>query len=78
MEQMTGMTYKIKEIWHLITYDRDLSDDKITMLGQQRHIFYLDDKSSIYQHAKDHIGMRDYVRPLSHLIDDIKKEQKGK
>lgn len=33
--------YKIKEIWHLITYDRDLSDDKLTMLGQQRQIFYL-------------------------------------
>jgi len=69
--------YKIKEIWHLITYDRDLSDDKITMLGQQRHVFYLSDESPIYKHAKGHIGMREYVRPLSQLIDDIKKEQKG-
>ena len=67
--------YKIKEIWHLITYDRDLSDDKITMLGQQRQVFYLADESPIYKHAKEHIGMRDYVRPLSQLIDDIKKEQ---
>jgi len=67
--------YKIKEIWHLITYDRDLSDDKITMLGQQRQVFYLADESPIYKHAKEHIGMRNYVRPLSQLIDDIKKEQ---
>ena len=67
--------YKIKEIWHLLTYDRDLSDDKITMLGQQRQIFYLMDDSPRYQSAKNHIGMKEYVRPLSRLIDDIAKEQ---
>lgn len=67
--------YKIKEIWHLLTYDRDLSDDKITMLGQQRQIFYLMDNSPRYISAKNHIGMKDYVRPLSSLIDDIGKEQ---
>lgn len=67
--------YKIKEIWHLTTYDRDLSDDKITMLGQQRQIFYLDDESERYKSAANHIGMRDYVRPLSQLVDDIAREQ---
>lgn len=70
--------YKIKEIWHLLTYDRDLSDDKITMLGQQRQIFYLSDTSEKYKYASTHIGMKDYVRPLSHLIDDIAKEQDKK
>lgn len=67
--------YKIKEIWHLLTYDRDLSDDKITMLGQQRQVFYLMDDSPRYLSAKEHIGMKDYVRPLSALIDDIAREQ---
>ena len=67
--------YKIKEIWHLITYDRDLSDDKLTMLGQQRQIFYLSDTSERYKYASQHVGMKDYVRPLSQLIDDIAKEQ---
>ena len=67
--------YKIKQIWHLITYDRDLSDEKLTMLGQQRQIFYLSDTSERYKTASQHIGMRDYVRPLSQLIDDIAKEQ---
>lgn len=67
--------YKIKQIWHLITYDRDLSDDKITMLGQQRQIFYLSDTSERYKTASEHVGMKDYVRPLSQLIDDIAKEQ---
>ena len=69
--------YKIKEIWHLITYDRDLSDEKLTMLGQQRQIFYLSDDSERYLTAKNHVGMRSYVRPLSRLIDDIEREQKG-
>lgn len=67
--------YKIKQIWHLITYDRDLSDDKITMLGQQRQIFYLSETSERYKYASQHVGMKDYVRPLSQLIDDIAKEQ---
>lgn len=67
--------YRIKQIWHLITYDRDLSDEKLTMLGQQRQIFYLKDTSERYISASQHIGMKDYVRPLSQLIDDIAKEQ---
>lgn len=67
--------YKIKEIWHITTYDRDLSDDKLTMLGQQRQIFYLCDDSEKYKHTSSHKGMSDYVRPLSQLIDDIAKEQ---
>lgn len=67
--------YKIKEIWHLITYDRDLSDDKITMLGQQRQIFYLSENSERYKYASQHVGMKSYVRPLSQLIDDIAREQ---
>ena len=67
--------YKIREIWHLITYDNDLSDDKITMLGQQRHIFYLNENSERYINASKHIGMKNYVRPLSTLIDDIAYEQ---
>lgn len=67
--------FKIKEIWHITTYDRDLSDDKITMLGQQRQIFYLSDTSERYRSAAAHVGMRNYVRPLSRLIDDIAAEQ---
>ena len=47
--------YKIKEIWHLITYDKDLSDDKITMLGQQRQVFYLADDSERYLTARNHV-----------------------
>ena len=67
--------HKIREIWHLITYDRDLSDDKITMLGAQRHVFWLDDESERYTAASNHPGMKEYVRPLSRLIYTIADEQ---
>jgi hypothetical protein len=60
-------------VWHVVTYDEDLSDDKITSLGGQRHVFYLRDDSRILQHATTHIGMKEYVRPMSKFIDDIKQ-----
>ena len=46
------------------------------MLGQQRQIFYLDENSERYKYAAGHIGMKDYVRPLSQFISDVRKEQK--
>ncbi len=67
--------FKIKEIWHLITFDSDLSDDKIVRLGEQRQIFYLLDDSPIYIRCAEHAGMQSYVRPLSRLIDDINRNQ---
>jgi len=68
--------YKIKEIWHLITYDKDLSDDKLVMLGQQRQIFYLNENTDRYKSASAHVGMKDYVRPLCQFIADVRSEQK--
>lgn len=66
--------FKIKRIYHILTYDEDLSDDKLTMLGSQRHVFYLPDESRILKYAREHIGLKDYVGPISRLISDIKKE----
>lgn len=71
-------SHQIKEVWHIITYDKDLSDEKISTLGAKRQIFYLQDNSEIYKHASNHIGMRDYVRPLSNLVKDIRKNMKKK
>ena len=64
--------FKIKELWHIITYDKDLSDDKIVRLGEQGQIFYLMDNSETYQKCSNHIGMKNYVRPLSRFILDIR------
>ena len=65
--------FKIRELWHLISYDKDLSDDKIVRLGEQGQVFYLLDNSDVLKRCKNHPGMKDYVRPLSNFIDDIEK-----
>lgn len=64
--------HKIKEIWHISTFDSDLSEEKVVRLGEQRHIFYLMDNGDAYKKYSNHIGMKDYVRPLSRLIFDIR------
>lgn len=69
--------FKIQELWHIITYDKDLSDDKIVRLGEQGQVFYLMDTSDTYIKCSSHPGMRNYVRPLSQLISDIRCHMKG-
>ena len=68
--------FKIKHIFHVVTYDEDLSDDKLTLLGGHRHIFYLPDNSRRLKFAQNHVGLKDYVRPISQLINDLRKEAK--
>lgn len=64
--------YKIRQIWHLVTYDEDLSDDKLALLGGLRHIFYLRDDSRKLISAQTHIGLKEYVRPMSKFIEDLR------
>jgi hypothetical protein len=66
--------FKIKYIYHIVTYDDDLSDEKLTLLGSQRHIFFLPDSSRRLQYASNHIGLKDYVKPISSIIDVILRE----
>ncbi len=66
--------FKIRYIWHLVTYDEDLSDDKLALLGGMRHIFYLRDDSRRYLAAKQNVGLKDYVRPMSSFIADLRNE----
>lgn len=68
--------FKVKYIFHVVTYDEDLSDDKLTLLGEQRQIFYLPDNSRRLKYASGHIGLKNYVRPISQLINDIRKKIK--
>jgi hypothetical protein len=68
--------FRIKQIFHVVTYDEDLSDDKLTLLGGQRHIFYLPDQSRKLKYALGHVGLKDYVRPISGFINDLRKEIK--
>lgn len=66
--------HKIKALWHVLTFDSDLSDDKLTEMGSYRAIFYLADDSPRYISASKHPGMRDYVRPMSAFVADLAQE----
>ena len=68
--------FKVKYIFHVVTFDEDLSDDKLTLLGEQRQIFYLPDNSRRLKYASEHVGLKNYVRPISQLINDLRKELK--
>jgi hypothetical protein len=68
--------FKVKYIYHIVTFDEDLSDDKLTLLGEQRQIFYLPDNSRRLKHASEHVGLKNYVRPISQLINDLRKHIK--
>ncbi len=64
--------FKIREIWHLITYDNDLSDDKILKLGEQGQIFYLPNTSETYKKCLADSNIKNYIRPLNLLIENIR------
>jgi hypothetical protein len=61
-------------MYHIVTYDEDLSDEKLALLGGLRHILFLPDNSRRLKYASDHIGLKDYVKPISKLIDVIEEQ----
>ncbi len=66
--------HKIKALWHVVTFDRDLSDDKLTEMGSHRARLYLADDSPRYLLASQHTGMSTYVRPISRFVSDLREE----
>ena len=64
--------FKIRELWHLIIFDNDLSVDKITQLGDRGQIFYLPDDSDVYKKSSEYHDMENYVRPLKNFVADIR------
>lgn len=66
--------YKIQELWHVVTHANDLSDDKLALLGGNRHIFYLPDHSNVFVKASSHPVLQNYVRPLTRFVQDLRKE----
>jgi len=66
--------FKIKNIYHIVTYDEDLSDEKLALLGSLRHILFLPDSSRRLKYASDHIGLQNYVKPISKLIEVIEEQ----
>lgn len=72
-DSKTLANFKIRELWHLITYDNDLSDDKILKLGEQGQIFYLPVSGETYAKFSADPATKNYVRPLSKFIGDVRK-----
>src|SRR5699024_3922739 len=66
--------FRIKYIYHIVTFDEDLSDDKLTLLGAHRHVFFLRDTSRRLQYATKHISLKNYVKPISQLIKVIREQ----
>lgn len=64
--------FKIRELWHLIIFDNDLSVDQITQLGDRGQIFYLPDDSDVYKKSSEYHDMENYVRPLKNFVADIR------
>jgi len=69
--------HKITEIIHVITYSRDLSDDKLALLGGNGHVFYLPDDDPTLKHHKNHPILSNYVHPMSNFVDDLKYKVKN-
>jgi hypothetical protein len=66
--------FKIRYIYHIVTYDEDLSDDKLVSSGGIRHIFFLPDNSRRLKSASERIGVEKYVKPISKLIEIIEEQ----
>lgn len=64
--------YKIKYIYHIVTFDEDLSDEKLSLLGSLRHIFFLPDHSRRLKNASINVGLKEYVKPISSLITSLR------
>ncbi len=65
--------HQIRALWHVLTFDTDLSDEKLTEMGSYHAVFYLPDDSPRYLSAANHPGMRDYVRPMSRFVADLRQ-----
>lgn len=63
--------YKIASFLHVITYSKDLSDDKLALLGGNGHIFYLPDDDPMLTRHNKHAQLSKFVRPMSGFIDDL-------
>jgi hypothetical protein len=63
----------IQEVWHVITFDKDLSSGKLHAMGRAGCFFYLPDDSPRYQEFRKNSEVSHYVRPLSSFVADLKR-----
>ena len=63
---------KFDEMWAVVTYDRDLSNDKVRTLGKGGFFFYLPDDSQKCVELRQDSQLGQYVRPLSQFVTDLR------
>lgn len=63
--------YKIASFLHVITYSKDLTDDKLALLGGYGHIFYLPDDDPTLERHNKHAQLSKFVRPMSGFVNDL-------
>jgi hypothetical protein len=69
--------HRIQTLWHVVTYTRDLSDQKITEMGGYRAVVFVPSDSDLYRRAAHHPGLSKYVRPLESFIPSLRAHVKG-
>lgn len=67
------MRHKIVGFIHVVTHSRDLSDEKLSLLGSHGHIFYLPDEDPTLVRNRTHSLLSKYLRPMSEFINDLKE-----
>jgi hypothetical protein len=66
-------TLGISQLWQVLVYDRDLSDEKIETMGRYNWIFYLPDESEKFGSAQRNPRLARYVRPLSRFVRNLRE-----
>jgi len=69
--------HRIKMLWHVVTYTRDLSDAKITEMGSYKARLFLPEETELYKRVSQHPGMTEYVHPLSDFIPSLRAHVRG-
>ncbi|MFB6254355.1 MAG: hypothetical protein ABEI06_07090 [Halobacteriaceae archaeon] len=69
--------YNVREIWHLVTYQADISSSMVHTMGETWGRLYLRDDSSEYKNLfTDADVPAEFVRPLGMFIDDLEGEMR--
>jgi hypothetical protein len=66
--------HHIRNIIHLICKDRDLTDNKIADMGANRHLFFIADESDVLKRVEKDSVLKDFVYPMSYLIEFLKEK----
>lgn len=65
--------HSVREIWHIVTYESDISENKARAMGEARGRIYLRDGSPTYDSLQQ-TDVADFVHPLSNFVSDLRDE----